>query len=323
MYISVPDVFFVPVYYAEKDLVIGVSFPTQREYKWVRDKAAMENYAKEKGVTLKIENADTDVAKQASQVENLISQGIDILILAPTDSVATAPLVEKAHKAGIKVIAYDRSIYAIDLDLYIAFNNIRIGELQGRFLVHSVPKGNYIIMSGDPKDDISRFMKEGAMEYIQPLVATGDIKIVADKAVDNWEPKNAFKIVKDALIANKNKIDAILAPNDATAGAAIQALAAQGLAGKVVVTGMDGDLSAIQRIVQGTQSMTVLKDSRELSRTAIDSAIKLASGAGIDINGTVTNVSSIILTPIAIDKTNVDKVIIDSGYYKEEEVYKR
>ena len=142
-------------------------------------------------------------------------------------------------------------------------------------------------------------------------------------ASDFWDPKNAFKIVEDSLVANNNKINAILAPNDATAGAAIEALKAQDLAGKVAVTGMDGDLSAIQRIVEGTQSMTVLKDSRELSKTAIDAAIKLATGAGIAINGKVTNVSSILLTPIAIDKTNVDKVIIGSGYYKKEEVYKR
>ena len=135
--------------------------------------------------------------------------------------------------------------------------------------------------------------------------------------------KNAFKIVEDSLVANNNKINAILAPNDATAGAAIQALQAQDLAGKVVVTGMDGDLDAIQRIVQGTQSMTVLKDSRELSKTAIESAIKLATDVGIAVNGKVTNVSSVLLTPIAIDKTNLDKVLIDSGYYKKEEIYKK
>ena len=178
-------------------------------------------------------------------------------------------------------------------------------------------------MSGDPRDNNSKFMKEGSMEYIRPFVATSAIKIVTDKSVDNWEPKNALKIVEDSLIANKNKINAILAPNDATAAAAIQALEAQGLAGKVAVTGLDGDLSAAQRIVQGTQSMTVLKDSRELSKTAIDAAIKLSTGEGIDINGKVTNVSSILLTPIAIDKTNLDKVLIDSGYYKKEEIYKK
>ncbi|SFD29926.1 sugar ABC transporter substrate-binding protein [Clostridium uliginosum] len=355
MYLSMPDIFFVPICYVEKDIlnikklvilqkynsnsyfidetlkrkeiVIGISLPSQREDRWIRDKELMEKLAKEKGVTVKIENADTDVAKQALQVDNLISQGIDILILAPTDSVASAAMVEKAKKAGIKVIAYDRFIKNSDVDLYIAFNGIRIGELQGRFLTLKVPKGNYIIMSGDPNDDNSALIKEGAMKYIKPLADINAIKIVTDKAVDNWDPKNALKIVEESLAANKNKIDAILAPNDVTAGVAIQALESQGLAGKVQVTGMDGDLSAAQRIVQGTQLMTVLKDSRELARTAIDAAIKLAKGEPIDITTTIRNVPTLLLTPIAVDKTNIDAIFIDSGsyntgYYKKEDVYK-
>ena len=193
MYLLIPDVFFVPVCYGEedilnikkiiilkecncdnfinrisnrKDIVIGVSLPTQREDRWVRDKEVMEEYAKEKEVTLKIENADFDVAKQASQVENLISQGIDVLILVPIDALAAADMVEKAHKAGIKVISYDRLVRNSDLDLYVSFNNIRVGELQGKFLIEKVPKGNYIIMSWNPTSN-SKF-KEGAMEYIKP-----------------------------------------------------------------------------------------------------------------------------------------------------------
>lgn len=350
MYLSVPDIFFVPVYYDKddilhlekiliwqeynydisfknklanrKDLVIGVSLPTQREDRWVRDKETMENYAKEKGVILKIENADTDVAKQALQVENLISLGIDILILGPTDSSAAVAMIKKAHSAGIKVIAYDRLIENSDLDLYVSFDNTKIGELQGRFLTQKVPKGNYIILSGDPKDNNSKLLKEGAMEYIGPLAAKRDIKIVTDKAVDNWEPKNAFSIVKHSLIENNNKIDAILAPNDATAGAAIEALETQGLAGKIPVTGQDADLAAAQRIVQGTQAMTVFKDTRQLSKMAINSAIKLAKGEALEINDTVVNVASIILGPTVVDRNNINEVLIASGYLKPSEVYK-
>ena len=144
--------------------------------------------------------------------------------MAPTDSLTAANMVEKAHKAGIKVIAYDRIIKNSDIDLYIAFDSTRVGELQGQFLIENVPKGNYIILSGDPDDNNAKLLKEGAMKYIKPLVNKGDIKIVTEQAVDNWDPKNAFKIVEDSLIANKNKIDAILAPNDAIAGAAIEAL---------------------------------------------------------------------------------------------------
>lgn len=355
MYQLIPSFFFIPVRYSQedilngekitiiekgnfhndfinkitirKDLVIGISLPTQREEKWVREKEHMEKYAKSKGVIVKIENADTDTEKQASQVDKLLLEGIDVLILAPVDSVAAATMVEKAHNVGIKVIAYDRLIKNSDVDLLVNFNNLRIGELQGRYITMIAPKGNYIIMSGDPEDDNSKYIKEGAMEYIRPLVYRRDIKIVTDEPVINWEPNNAYKIVKDSLAANKNKIDAIVAPNDATAGAAIEALKEQDLAGKIPVTGMDGDLAAIQRIVQGTQSMTVLKDTRELSKTAIDAAIKLAKAEGIDTNGEVYNgkidVPAILLTPIIIDKNNIDSAIIGSGYLKEEDVYKR
>ncbi|MEQ8199635.1 MAG: substrate-binding domain-containing protein, partial [Clostridiaceae bacterium] len=251
MYKSIPYIFNVPIYYIyvpsyyvrkdffniqetsflprynfgsdfinetriRKDLVIGLSLPTQREARWVSDRETMEKYAAEKGVTLKVTNADTDSAKQASQVDDLVSQGIDILILAPVDSVAAAAIFEKVHKKGIKVIAYDRLIENSDVDLYISFNNTTVGELQGRYLTRNVPQGRYIILTGDPKDRNSKFYRDGAMEYIQPLIDKGDIRIVTDKAVENWDPKNAYKIVEDSLAANSN-INAILAPNDSVA----------------------------------------------------------------------------------------------------------
>lgn len=285
----------------------------------------MNKYAKLKGVKVKIKNADFDGAKQASQVDDLISQGIDILILAPVDSVGAADIVEKVHEAGIKIIAYYRIIKYSDLDLLITFDNLRIGELQGKYITEKVPKGNYIIMSGDPRDDNVRLITEGRMEYLTPLIHRRDIKIVTDKAVMNWDPNIAFKIVEDSLTANKNKIDAILAPNDDTAGAVIEALATQGLAGKAIVTGMDGELSAIQRIVKGTQGMTVLKDIRELVEASINAAIKLANNKSIDIDKTVNNgkidVPAIFITPIAIDISNIDSAIIGSGYYTKEQVY--
>ncbi|MEQ8155954.1 MAG: substrate-binding domain-containing protein [Clostridiaceae bacterium] len=346
MYTVTLDSFVVPVRYAEeaalyikkdytydiglrkkhpnrKRTVIGVSLPTQREERWVRDKDTMESYAKEKGVALKIEIADFDSAKQVSQVEKLISQGIDALILVPIDQSITAELADKAHKAGIKVISYEELIQNSYLDMNVAFNKLRVGELQGGFLVKKVPKGNYIIMYGDP----DTVFKEGAMEYIQPLANIGNIKIVADKPIKNWDPKIAYNIVKEALIANKNKIDAILAPNDATAGAAIEALKEQGLAGKVAVTGQDAELAAVRRIIQGTQSMTVFKDTRELASRAIDVAIKLVNGESITADTKVNNgkmdVPSILISSVIIDSYNIRSVLINSGYLKAEDVYRR
>ncbi|MEQ8156103.1 MAG: substrate-binding domain-containing protein [Clostridiaceae bacterium] len=354
MYLPIQDVFWVPVYYAEEDIlsiiervmleefnyyrnltnepmkrkeiVIGVALPDRIVPRWPRIKGYMEQYASTKdGVTLKIENADFDAARQASQVDSLISQGIDVLILVPVDLFAAASLVEKAHKAGIKVIDFDRLIQNSDADLYISFDGQKVGELQGQYLTKEVPRGNYIILSGDPGNFNSTLYKKGAMEYIQPRVSIGNIKIVEDKAVKNWDPKISFKIVKDALIANKNNVDAILAPNDTTAGGAIEALKEQGLAGKVVVTGQNADLPAVRRIIEGTQSMTVFKDDREESRIAIDAAIKLAENKPIAVDKYVNNgkinVPSIFLTPIAVDRNNINEVLIASGYLEASEVY--
>ncbi len=311
----------------EKDdkIVIGLSLPTQREERWVRDKETMEAAAKEAGVELLVQVSDTDTAMQASQVENLLSQDIDVLVLAPVDGAAAAASVEKAHDAGIKVISYDRLIMNTDVDLYLSFDNEKVGELQGEYITNLVPKGNYIVMAGAPTDNNATLFKAGAMKFIQPLVDSGDINIVTDLAVDNWEPNNALKIVENSLTANNNDIQAILAPNDGTAGAAISALTAQGLAGTIPVTGQDSEVTAAQRIVEGTQSMTIFKDTRDLGKAAISDAIKIAKGEEVSTNGTTNNskidVPSDLLTPLVVDKENIDSVLIDSGYMEHSEVY--
>ncbi|MEQ8197836.1 MAG: substrate-binding domain-containing protein [Clostridiaceae bacterium] len=338
MYQSIPDIIYAFTCYDKKyhdnfinktvtrqQPVIGVSLPDVTLPRWAEDKKVMEKYAQSKGVSLKIENAEYDAAKQAAQVDNLIKQGINVLILVPLDLSSAPALVEKAHKAGIKVVDYDRLIQNSNVDIFVSFNGKRVGELQGQYLIKAAPKGNYIILSGDPGSSNAKLFKEGAMEYIQPLVSTKDIKLVADKPVEKYDPRIAYEIVENALIANNNNIDAVLAPNDAIAGASIDALKAKGLAGKVPVTGQDADLDAVRRIVQGTQLMTVFKDFREEAKTSIDLAIKLAKGEAIYVydyvaNGKI-NVLSVLLTPIAVDKNNIKEVLIDSGFYRENQVY--
>lgn len=311
---------------AEKKLVIGLSLPTQREARWVNDKITMENEAKAMGIDLRVAVADADMAQQATQVESLIAQGIKVLILAPHDGAAAASLVEKAHKEGIKVISYDRLILNTDVDLYISFDNVKVGELQGEYITKLVPKGNYIVMSGAPTDNNAKLFKQGAMKFIQPLVDKGDIKIVTDQAVDNWLPTNALNIVENSLTANKNNVQAILAPNDGTAGGAIQALAAQKLAGKVPITGQDAEAAAAKRIMDGTQSMTIFKDTRELGKAAVKAAIDLANGKDINavannkVNNNKIDVPSLLLTPYVVTKDNLQAMLVDSGYLKPSDI---
>ncbi|SHJ38865.1 D-xylose transport system substrate-binding protein [Clostridium cavendishii DSM 21758] len=337
MYITRPNTFVIPVLYVEKqtlgietfntrqDISIGVSFPSTTIPRWLRDKEAMEKEAISKGIKLKMQIGDDTPELQIKQIKDLISQGINVLIIIPVNSASLASAVELAKKAGIKVIAYARIIFNSDLDLYIGNDNIQTGELQGRFLIKKVPKGNYIIISGDPNDFNARTFKEGAMKFILPLVYLNNIKIISEESLINWSPQKAYNIVKNILLAN-NKIDAILAPNDAAAGAAIKALEEQGLDGKVVVTGQGADLDGIRRIIQGTQSMTVFKDTRELAKTAIASAIKLIKGEPIDINSTINNekknVPAIIEPVTLVTKENIEDTIIKSGYWKKEDIYR-
>lgn len=332
MYLSKPEVFSVPIRYINFDILgiekndikktrhhvfIGVILPNQRESRWVRDKEAMEREARLREVNIKIEFNDFNIEKQRIAVEKLISEGVNVLIIASIDHSDEASLVDKAKEAGIKVIAYDLLIKNSDVDVYISFNIIRVGEFQGRYLIRNVPKGNYILLSGEPSEGL---LREGAMAYIQPLIFRRDIHVVTDNVVKGWNPDDAFKIVEESLVKSDNRIDAILSPNDAIAGASIKALENQGLAGKVAVTGQDADLDAIRRIIQGTQSMTVLKDSRELGKVAIETAIKLVEGTYIDYNIVKNNgkkdVPTILIEPIAIDKSNVYTIIKETGYYK-------
>jgi len=310
-----------------KKIKIGFSLPTLREERYQRDRDYFVKRATELGAEVLVQAANNDENLQKSQVENLITQGINVLVLDPQNAESAAVLVEAAHKAGIKVISYDRLIKNADVDVYISFDNVRVGEMQGKFLTEKVPKGNYFIFAGAPTDNNATLFKQGAMKYIQPLVDKGDIKILYDQAIKDWQPEEALRLAENALTANKNNVQAILAPNDGTAGGIIQALEAQKLAGKVVVTGQDAELAAIKRIVAGKQSMTVFKDVRKLAQKAAEIAVAMAQGQDIskDINGKVNNnkmdVPSILLDPVVITKDNIDKELIESGWFTKEQVY--
>jgi D-xylose transport system substrate-binding protein len=312
-----------------KGVKIGLSLPTQREERWVKDRQTMEAEAKKKGVDLRVQVTDNDASKQVAQCENLISQGIKVLILAPHDASSASVIIDKASKAGIKVISYDRLVLDSPLDYYyLSFDNLKVGELQGQFITSKVSKGTYVVLAGSPTDNNAKLFREGAMKYIKPLADKGDIKIVMDQFVKDWQPSEAQKLMEQALTANSNKIDAVLAPNDGTAGGAIQALAAQGLAGKVPITGQDAELSGAIRVAQGTQSMTVFKDTRELGKRAIEMAIDLADGKPIDTQGrTVFNnkkpIPSVLLEPVIVTKDNLDDVLVKSGYLKKGQVYRK
>jgi D-xylose transport system substrate-binding protein len=235
--------------------------------------------------------------------------------------------VEAAHKQKIKVLAYDRIINDCDLDYYISFDNVRVGELQSQYLVERVPKGNYVLIGGAPTDYNAILFRQGQMNILQPYLDRGDIKIVADQWATDWLPINALKHTENALTINQNKVDAIVASNDGTAGGCIQALEEQKLAGKVIVSGQDAEMAGCQRILAGTQAMTVYKPIKPLAEKAAEIALKIIKGEPITeasqiVNNGAKDVPSILLPPIAVDKSNLSETVVKDGFQKMEEVYK-
>ncbi|WP_031489743.1 D-xylose ABC transporter substrate-binding protein, partial [Yersinia pestis] len=262
---------------------------------------------------------------QMAQIENMINRGVDVLVIIPYNGQVLSNVIAEAKREGIKVLAYDRMINNADIDFYISFDNEKVGELQAKNLVERVPQGNYFLMGGSPVDNNAKLFRQGQMTVLNPLIKDGKIKIVGDQWVDAWLPENALKIMENALTANNNNIDAVVASNDATAGGAIQALAAQGLAGKVAISGQDADLAAIKRIVAGTQTMTVYKPISKLANDAAEIAVTLGNGEQPKANSTLNNgmkdVPAYLLTPIQVDKNNIDSTIIADGFHKKADIY--
>ena len=315
---------------ADESIVVGVSLPTQREERWVRDKEAMEKWAAEMGVELKVQVADADQAQQAQQVENLLTQGIDVLILAPHDASASAELVKKANDEGVPVLSYDRLVTGTDkLNYYLSFDNEKVGELQGKYFVDNVESGNVILFAGAPTDNNALLFFKGAMEQLQPKIDSGDYTVIGGEefqqvATDNWVPANAQNRATNVLTANPDaEIAGVLAPNDGTAGGIIEAFKAANVT-LPVITGQDSEIAAIKRIKIGEQSMTIFKDTRALAKAAIETAVKIGSGEMVETNGNVDNgvieVPSVLLEPQVVTQDNFQELLIDSGYINESDL---
>ncbi|WP_253945004.1 D-xylose ABC transporter substrate-binding protein [Paenibacillus sp. NEAU-GSW1] len=305
---------------------IGFSLDTLQEERWQRDRDLFKAAAEKLGAEVEVLAANSDDAKQIAQAESLISQGVDVLVVVPHNAEATAAIVEKAHEAGIKVLAYDRLIKNSDVDLYVSFDNERVGEMQAEAIVAKAPKGKFVYIGGSEADNNAHLFKKGAMNILQKYIDSGDIQIVYDQWSKDWNPAAALTNMENALTANNNQIDAVIAANDGTAGGAIQALTAQGLAGKIPVSGQDAELAAAQRIIEGTQTMTVYKPIKALAEKAAELAIKLAKGEDVGADKTVNNgkidVPSVLLDPISVNKDNIDATVIADGFHSKDDVYK-
>ena len=308
----------VPAFASKDKPVFGFSIDDLRVERWAKDRDYFIAASKALGAEVIVQQADGDVAKQVSQIENLISKKVDVLVIVPKDAPTLINVIKEAKKAGIKVVAYDRLIKSKDVDAYISFDNYRVGQMQGAALMKAVPKGSVYVMSGDPGDNNAKLFKAGAMSQIEPMVKTGDIKILGEQAVKDWLPSNALKIAENVLTQFNNKIDGFLAPNDGTAGGIIQALAGQKLDGKVPVTGQDAELAACKRIIAGTQLMTVYKPYNAIATGAAKLSMDLLQGNKIEFKSEKAegDIEQVLLDPTVLTKENIDVLVKDNFYTK-------
>lgn len=305
---------------------IGLSIDDLRVERWTRDRDFFVAKAEELGAEVIVQSANAQEATQIQQIENMITQGVDVLVIVPFNGKALSNVIEEAKAEGIEVVSYDRLILDSDIDVYISFDNVGVGEIQAQGLVDVKPTGNYYLIGGSQLDNNAFMFREGQMNVLKPLADKGDITILGDQWAKDWLPEEAVKITENALSANDNKIDAIVASNDGLAGGAIQALTAQGLAGQTAVSGQDADLEGIKRIVAGTQTVTVYKPLKLIAETAAQLAVDLAedkeiSGVTTQLDNGKKQVDSVLLTPIGVTKDNIDATVIADGFYTKEQVY--
>ena len=310
-----------------KKTKIGFAMATVKEERWQRDQTAFDEYCKKVGVECVITVADNKAEKQANDVDNLLTQGVDVLVIAPHDATQAASMVDKAKAKGVPVISYDRLINSDKIDAYISHQVPVIGQKIAEYALQKVPKGNYVMVYGGSTDNNAIILKNEMLKVLKPAVDKGDIKIVADQHATDWKPEEALKIVENALTQNSDKIDCVVASNDGTAGGAIAALEKKGLAGKVVVTGQDAEKAALQRIAEGKQSMTIYKSITQLATAAVDAAIKLAKKEALSEAKPFKNdklgkdIQAILLEVVVVDKDNLVSTVIKDGWVKFEDVY--
>jgi D-xylose transport system substrate-binding protein len=261
---------------------IGLSMSDFATERWKPEADLMKSLLEAKGYEVLVQEANHDVKLQNDQIDNMVAQGIKGLIVVAEDGDAAATAVDKAAKAGVKVIAYDRLIKTTGIAAYLSFNNEEVGRQQALGVLKAVDidggkwtKDNplkLVKLGGSPTDNNAILFRKGQDEIVTPYVDKGVITVVADQWVDNWDAANALKLMENILTAQKNEIDAVVASNDGTALGALQAMKAQGLAGKVPISGQDATADGCNSIVKGELTVSILKDIRNLGPIAVTSS---------------------------------------------------
>ena len=304
-----------------KDKKIAVSWKTFQEERWKTDEKAIKAVVEAAGDKYISADAQGSATKQATDIESLIAQKVDVIMVVAFDADGILPSIKAANDAGIKMIAYDVQ-FEDPNSLYITFDNIGVGRMMAKEVLKAKPAGNYAFIKGDKGDPNATFLFSGITEVLKEAMDSGKVKNVCETFTDGWKPDNAQKNMEQCLTKQNNKVDAVVSENDGMASGVVAALKAQGLDGTVPVSGQDGDLAAINRVALGTQTVSVWKDSRLLGKAAAEAAVAIANGKKIsELPGVGkfnkgkkgVEMNTILLAPNPITRDNLGDVI-DGGW---------
>lgn len=301
---------------------IGITFDTFVLERWLKDRDVFVATAQKLGAEVDVQNANGDVSKQIHQIQQFVENKVDVIVVVAVDCYAVKDAVDNARNHGIEVISYDRMIQGTTTDLYISVDNEKVGQEMANVMCTKVPEnGNVAMICGPEMDTNSSEVAKGFEAGVQ---ASG-LNIVKKIYTEKWTSEYGTEAISE-ILQEYPDIDGVMCGNDGLAGFVIQELSERQLAGKVIVTGQDADLEACQRVVEGTQAMTVYKPIEELAKCAAEFAVELADkGTVKDVKDTMKNDTAEIpyygLEPIAVTKENMDEVIVNSGFHLRDEVY--
>ena len=324
---------------------VGVAMPTKDLQRWNQDGENMEKQLKEAGYTVDLQYASNDIATQVSQIENMINSGCKVLVIASIEGDSLGTVLAQAKEKGVKVIAYDRLIMNSDaVSYYATFNNELVGTKQGQYIEEQLGlkdgKGpfNIELITGDPGDNNARFFFKGAMDVLQPYIDNGQLVVksgqvdFATVATQGWSTVNAqnrFDAIISANYADGTQLYAVMASNDSTAMGVTNSLVANyegNHSNWPIITGQDCDIANVKNMLAGKQAMSIFKDTRTLAAKTVEMVDAIMKGKEAPVNDTTTynngviTVPSFLCEPVFADVNNYKTLLIDSGYYTEDQL---
>lgn len=314
--------------YVSNNVKIGFLIHTTQSARWQMDLAYVQERAAETGATIILKDAEGDENMQLKQATELLEEGVDALIVVAANQNTAAGIVREAHKYDVPVIGYDRLIKNSNLDYLVSFEYDKVGQLMIDYAIERKPKGNYMILWGDASDANAVFVKDGNLKALAPYIQRNDVNVAYKSYVDSWSLSNAKHKLNEVLDFYNEKVDVIIASNDPMAIGAYQALAEHGYKpGEVIITGQDATLAFVHSMLNGEITMSVYKPLKDLAYGAVDLVVDLvlhnkAEGFDKIVNNGKKDVPAKLFSPMVVDKSNFEEVLINSGVFTRDEVYK-